>query len=63
MVSNGPMQRVVPYVFVVRHLGCTSLWCLPANGTKQKIDVYTNLICVTKLFCVTELIPFLELSV
>ena len=28
MVSKGPMQRVVPYVSVARHLACTSLWCL-----------------------------------
>jgi hypothetical protein len=42
MVSKGPMQRVVPYVSIVRHLGCMSLWCLPANGTKQNKHVYTN---------------------
>jgi hypothetical protein len=35
MVSKGPMQRVVQYVSVARHLGCMSLWCLPMEPNRK----------------------------
>jgi hypothetical protein len=60
MVSKGPMQRVVPYVSVARHLGFMSSWCLPMEQNRKYMS---RLICVTEFIHANEFICLLELSV